>query len=320
APTRPWLRRLGSTVTATIAGGVLLMGASVATQATVPAGTAASGTALSGGLTLTAAASASGHRWRGHPGRSVRAYRVHRGDTATGLAVRFHAWTRELRAINHLGRHGRLYTGERILVPVVVAAERRAHHRTRHRAHHAHHQTRHRAHHAHRAHHRAHHAHRAHHRAHHRARAHQVRHPWRGTHASRAAVRRVVIRTAHRYGVTPRLALAISWQESGWQQRRTSSAGAIGAMQVMPGTGRWMSGYVGHRLDLYGLHDNVVAGVVLIKVLRAQTSWRRTVAAYYQGLGAVRRHGLYPSTRRYTRSVAALFGRLHHGWNPARRG
>jgi soluble lytic murein transglycosylase-like protein len=117
--------------------------------------------------------------------------------------------------------------------------------------------------------------------------------------------------------VEPNLALAISWQESGWQQRRVSSAGAIGAMQVMPATGRWMSLDVGRRLNLYGLGDNVTAGVRLIDVLHGQTSERRAVAAYYQGLGAVQRHGLYPSTKVYVRNVLALRHRLRHGWDPS---
>ena len=99
--------------------------------------------------------------------------------------------------------------------------------------------------------------------------------------------------------------LAISWQESGWQQRRRSSAGAIGAMQIMPGTGRWMSMYVGRRLNIYSLHDNVVAGVLLFKVLRGQTSRKRAIGGYYQGLGSIQQRGMYPSTRRYVRNVKA---------------
>ena len=94
----------------------------------------------------------------------------------------------------------------------------------------------------------------------------------------------------------PRTVLAISWQESGWQQRRRSSAGAIGAMQIMPGTGRWMSLYVGRKLNIYSLHDNVVAGVLLFKVLRGQTSKKRAIGGYYQGLGSIQQRGMYPST------------------------
>ena len=181
-------------------------------------------------------------------------HRVRRGDTVTALAVRFHAWTREVRAINHLGRHGRLYVGRTIRIPVVDAA---VHHHKKAKPHRArHHQktTKHRKH-----------------------QKHQPRHQPQDQAVARTRrqpvpVRRVIVRTARHHHVEPELALAIAWQESGWQQRRVSPAGAIGTMQVLPGTGRWMSTYVGRRLNIYGLHDNVAAGVVLVKVLRAQTS------------------------------------------------
>ncbi|MGA8993554.1 MAG: lytic transglycosylase domain-containing protein, partial [Nocardioidaceae bacterium] len=236
-----------------------------------------------GPVTLLAA---SRRPWPGHPDRRLVRYRVRRGDTATGLAVRFHAWTRELRAVNRLGRHGRLLAGERITIPVVVSRTPRS---TGARS------SRREA----------------------RPHARPVRRPWRHADAGRSAVRRVIARTARRHGVDPRTALAIGWQESGWQQRRISSAGAIGAMQVMPGTGRWMSSYAGRRLNLYSLRDNVTAGVLLFQVLRRQAGWRHSIGAYYQGLAAVRRHGFYRDTRRYTRSVRALYRRLDRGWNPA---
>jgi soluble lytic murein transglycosylase-like protein len=111
--------------------------------------------------------------------------------------------------------------------------------------------------------------------------------------------------------------LAISWQESGWQQYRRSSAGAIGAMQVMPGTGRWLSLYLGRHLNIYGLRDNVLAGVVLFKVLREMASYRRSIGGYYQGLQSIRQHGMYHSTRHYVHNVVAIRRALDRGWRPA---
>ncbi|NUS49554.1 MAG: lytic transglycosylase domain-containing protein [Nocardioidaceae bacterium] len=230
--------------------------------------------------------------WPGHPNRKIYLHRVRRGDTATGLAVRFHAWTAELRSLNHLGRHANLYTGELVRIPVVLSAWRRDH--PRHRAHHS--------------------------RPHrskapvHRSRS---RHPWRHADASRAAVRRTIVRTARRNGLHPHLLLAISWQESGWQQRRISSAGAVGAMQVMPGTGRWISTYAGRPLNLYGLHDNVTAGVLVVKVLKQMTSGGRVIGSYYQGLGSIREHGMYRSTKHYVRNVRYLRRAIRHGWDPS---
>ena len=117
-----WLRRCTSALTVTTAGAVLVLGSPVTTSATRAPEPGAS--TPDDGLTLVAG---DPHRWPGHPGRRLVRYTVRPGDTATGLAVRFHAWTRELRSLNHLGRHGTLYVGRRIRIPVVVAAARKAH-------------------------------------------------------------------------------------------------------------------------------------------------------------------------------------------------
>ena len=59
------------------------------------------------------------------PGRIAKPYTVKPGDTATGLAVRFHAWTAELISHNHLGSSATLRVGQRIEIPVVRAAARK---------------------------------------------------------------------------------------------------------------------------------------------------------------------------------------------------
>ena len=124
-------------------------------------------------------------------------------------------------------------------------------------------------------------------------------------------MRRLVAAMARHYDVPPRLALAIAWQESGWQQRRVSSAGALGVMQVMPDTGRWMRWYAGRPLRLRDTHDNVRAGVLTLRILRSWTKYdNNAIAAYYQGLGAVRRHGHFKDTKRYVASVRAHQRRL----------
>ena len=53
----------------------------------------------------------------------------------------------------------------------------------------------------------------------------------------RSDTRAMIVDTARRHGVDPRLALAIAWQESGWNQRQVSVANAIGVMQVIPSSG-----------------------------------------------------------------------------------
>ncbi len=125
---------------------------------------------------------------------------------------------------------------------------------------------------------------------------------------SPSAVRSLIVSTARRLGVDPNLALAVAWQESGWNQRRVSVANAIGVMQVVPATGDWISSVLGRRLDLLRTEDNVLAGVMLLKVLRSQAGEATAIAGYYQGLASVRSNGMLPDTRRYVASVTSLAG------------
>jgi soluble lytic murein transglycosylase-like protein len=124
--------------------------------------------------------------------------------------------------------------------------------------------------------------------------------------ASPAQITDMIKAAARRYGVDPALALAIAEQESGFDQRRVSSANAIGTMQVVPSSGRWAAALVGRPLDLFDTADNVVAGVAILAALRAAAPERTAVAAYYQGLSSVRRIGMLPETRRYVANVRAL--------------
>ena len=244
--------------------------------------------ALAAGLTATVASAPAGATpWPHHPDRSLVRYVVRPGDTATGLAVRYHAWTAELVALNHLGAHAALHQGQTIQIPVVVSAAR----------------------------------------GHAAETSHQPLPPlinrttpptgWRETNLTRAQVRDLVARMARHYGVPPVLALAIAWQESGWQQKRVSSVGAIGVMQVMPDTARWMYWYAGRPLRLRDTRDNIQAGVLTLRILRSWTKKDVTaIAAYYQGLRSVRHRGWFDDTKLYVRDVLALERRLAHGLPP----
>jgi LysM repeat protein len=270
---------------------------------------------LAGLITVATAATmvpaaAEASAWPGHPDRTIVQHRVLPGETATGLAVRYHAWTAELLRLNRLGSTGVIYQGQVLRIPIVVSAWRQAHGQspkpatkptkpTKHR----HHQHKHR----------------------------QKHHPlpllthsttpaqrgWLDADLTRDQVRGLVTRMAQHYGVSKSLALAIAWQESGWQQRRVSSAGAIGVMQVMPDTGRWMRWYAGRKLRLRDTHDNIQAGVLTLRVLRAWTRYdNNAIAAYYQGLGAVRTHGYFRDTKQYVRSVRGIQHRIIHTGSP----
>src|SRR5690606_8132920 len=83
--------------------------------------------------------------------------------------------------------------------------------------------------------------------------------------ARRAEVRGVIEEEAHRFGVPPAFALAVAWQESGWQQAVVSSAGAIGVMQLLPATADWVGeAMLGSSVDPRDLRQNVRGGVRLL--------------------------------------------------------
>ena len=135
---------------------------------------------------------------------------------------------------------------------------------------------------------------------------------------TRSQMRSLIVSTSKRYGVDPELALAVSWQESGWKQRVVSPANAVGAMQVIPSTGKFASSIVGRELDLLKAQDNVIAGVVLLDRLTGAARLDIAVAGYYQGLGGVKKHGMYPDTKLYVKNVLRIKAQLERGWDPLR--
>jgi soluble lytic murein transglycosylase-like protein len=128
---------------------------------------------------------------------------------------------------------------------------------------------------------------------------------------SQSRMRDIIAAKARANGVDPALALAVSYQESGWNMHVVSVANAVGAMQVIPATTDWISGVVGRRLNPLDPHDNATTGVVLLRILtRAAPNDRQAIAGYYQGLRSVREHGMFPDTKRYVDNVLALRARF----------
>ena len=142
----------------------------------------------------------------------------------------------------------------------------------------------------------------------HRATLAQRRHP------SKAEVRRMVAGTARKHGVSPSLAVAVAYHESGFQQRVVSGVDAIGVMQVLPSTGRVLSRQHGRSLDLLDTQDNITAGVLLLRQLsRSAATPDLVLAGYYQGAGSIARRGLLPQTEDYIRDVNRLRERFPQG-------
>ncbi|HET8758432.1 MAG TPA: LysM peptidoglycan-binding domain-containing protein [Solirubrobacteraceae bacterium] len=116
------------------------------------------------------------------------------------------------------------------------------------------------------------------------------------------------------HGVSPSLAAAIAWQESGFNNRMVSGANARGIMQVMPGTWDYVQQNLagGRPLDPNSATDNVHAGVMYLKRLLTDAGGdeNAAIAGYYQGLSSVQSRGMFDDTKRYVDNVQALRSRF----------
>ncbi len=118
---------------------------------------------------------------------------------------------------------------------------------------------------------------------------------------------------ASAHGVSPSLASAIAWQESGFNNGFVSAANARGVMQVLPGTWTWIQDQLADGpLDPASPLDNVKAGVLYLGQLVRDSGGdeTRAVASYYQGSASVGERGLLPETEQYVHNVMALRSRF----------
>lgn len=120
-------------------------------------------------------------------------------------------------------------------------------------------------------------------------------------------IARLVNANAETWNVDPALIKAIIANESGFNANATSSAGAQGLMQLMPGTAQGLG-----VSDAYDPAQNVWGGTRYIRGLldRFGGNVQLAVAAYNAGPGAVDRYGgipPYAETRNYVQNVLSSF-------------
>lgn len=119
----------------------------------------------------------------------------------------------------------------------------------------------------------------------------------------------VVLESAARlHGLEPSLLQAVAWQESRGRMNAVSPKGAIGVMQLMPGT----AAELGVRAD--DLADNIRGGALYLRrQLDRFGSVPLALAAYNAGPGAVIRYRGIPPYRETRDYVAKIMAR----WRPA---
>jgi soluble lytic murein transglycosylase-like protein len=126
--------------------------------------------------------------------------------------------------------------------------------------------------------------------------------------AAPVGVRGLLGRWARTYRLDPRFVRALAWMESGYHPGLVSPAGARGVMQVLPVTKRYVEKYLLHRHVRWTVSGGIQIGVVYLRQLLREFRGNESLAlaAWFQGPGSVRRHGVLPATRTFVANVLAL--------------
>ena len=123
---------------------------------------------------------------------------------------------------------------------------------------------------------------------------------------------KVIFRAGEKYGVDPRLLHAVIWQESKYDSRAHSNAGAQGLMQLIPATAS--------RFNCRNIHDpaqNIDAGTKYLRWLleRYEGNLVFALAGYNAGEGSVDKYNGVPpynETQNYVRMITSRYGKTVH--------
>lgn len=120
--------------------------------------------------------------------------------------------------------------------------------------------------------------------------------------------RTTIFESAHEAAVDPMLVVAVIREESGFAPKARSRAGAIGLMQLMPDTARWIAKKQNREMgDLEDPGTNIRLGSAYLGYLSRQFKGDlpRVLAAYNGGQGNVARwkdlSEAFPETKRYVK-------------------
>ena len=127
---------------------------------------------------------------------------------------------------------------------------------------------------------------------------------------SRSRIEDLIEKHSQKHGIDPDFVRAVVKQESGFNPLATSKAGAMGLMQLMPGTARGLGVW-----DAYDVEQNIDGGVRYLKSMmnKFNQDSKLALAAYNAGPGAVQKYGgipPYSETQNYVRSVMASYSRM----------
>lgn len=114
-----------------------------------------------------------------------------------------------------------------------------------------------------------------------------------------------------KYNIDPILVIAVMDQESSYNHKTVSSAGAMGLMQIMPETAREL------KINPYKAEENIEGGIIHLKQMLDRYHGKYKIhyglAAYNAGAGAVKKYkGIppYRETQDYVRKVVKNYNKL----------
>ena len=127
-----------------------------------------------------------------------------------------------------------------------------------------------------------------------------------------STVRDSLDKWAAHYAVDPRLARALAWMESGYNNSVVSPVGAQGVMQLLPSTWDYVETVlIGHKVQ-HDADGNVEVGVALLHHLLGAFpgNERLALAAWYQGESSVKKIGPLKESKVFVTDVEALKARM----------
>lgn len=125
--------------------------------------------------------------------------------------------------------------------------------------------------------------------------------------ASKPQILNIVSQISKKYDIDEKLVKAVIKQESGFNSKAKSKAGAMGLMQLMPATAK----HLGVK-DPYNPIQNVEGGVKYLKSMinKYHGNIILALAAYNAGSGAVDKYGAVPpytETQNYVKNILANY-------------
>lgn len=124
----------------------------------------------------------------------------------------------------------------------------------------------------------------------------------------RGEINAIIEKASRQYGVDPSLIESVIRAESGFDSSSTSPKGAMGLMQLMPGTAQDLG-----VKNPYDAQENIMAGTRYLKTLldRYHGNTPLALAAYNWGMGNLERNSdnLPEETRNYISKIMKDYGR-----------